>query len=248
MPPVTLHCLVHLTPASIQKERFPAVYAIKHSSPDRPEHYSLWAMMFWATFPYAVWQLSYHFFITVRRREKIAAGRPTSFTWLRRSYANSWIGRLILSLPESLHEPAFMLTQYVYALATMIPCPIWFWYRWPSALFLLTVFVWSVYNGATFYIDIFGKRFQKELEQLKQDMAKWQNSVDGVASPVQNPKADAQPSDKDAKEVMSASETEEVTRISSIDRIPLLDAKLEGATGRDGGDHGGTREGRQSGN
>jgi hypothetical protein len=32
-----------------------------------------------------VWQLMYHFLITVRRRDKIAAGRPTSFTWLRKS-------------------------------------------------------------------------------------------------------------------------------------------------------------------
>ncbi|KAL8823481.1 MAG: hypothetical protein Q9191_005814 [Dirinaria sp. TL-2023a] len=234
------------------KARFPAVYAIKYSSPDRPEHYDLWAMMFWATFPYAVWQLSYHFFITVRRREKIAAGRPTSFTWLRKSYANTWIGRLILSLPESLHEPAFMLTQYAYALATMIPCPIWFWYRWPSAIFLLTVFVWSVYNGATFYIDVFGKRFQKELEQLKQDMAKWQNSVDGAASPVQTSKTDAtKPSDMEARDSICAGDsTKGVAHKSSIDRIPLLDGKVEGAhsSGMDGGGegHGGSRERTQS--
>lgn len=247
MPPVTLHCLVHLTPASFQKERFPAVYAIKYSSPDEPEHYGLWAMMVWASFPYAVWQLSYHFFITVRRREKIAAGRPTSFTWLRKSYANTWIGRLILSLPESLHEPAFMLTQYAYALATMVPCPLWFWYRWASAIFLLTVFVWSVYNGATFYIDVFGKRFQKELEQLKQDMAKWQNSVEAAASPAQTARGSANPIGTDVKESMSASETKLVTRKSSIDGIPLLDEKFEGATGTDG-EHDGTRQRRQSGN
>jgi hypothetical protein len=37
-------------------------------------------MTAWSTIPYAIWQLAYHFLITVRRREKIAAGRPTSFT------------------------------------------------------------------------------------------------------------------------------------------------------------------------
>lgn len=237
MPPVTLHCLVHLTPASIQKKRFPAIYNIKYSSPESPVHYDLWAMMLWATFPYAVWQLSYHFFITVRRREKIAAGRPTSFTWLRRSYADSWIGRLILSLPPSLHEPAFMLTQYTYALATMVPCPIWFWYRWPSATFLLTVFVWSVYNGATFYIDIFGKRFQKELEQLKQDMAKWQNSVDASVSSVPlsrgDTKSDAKPSEKGGLVSAYTTEKGDMVRRPSIDRIPLLDSKGEEASGAD---------------
>ena len=40
----------------------------------------------------------------------------------------------------------------------------------------MAVFVWSIYNGATYYIDVFGKRFQSELEQLKKDVAKWQTS------------------------------------------------------------------------
>jgi hypothetical protein len=140
-------------------------------------------MMAWATVPYATWQLFYHFFITVRRREKIAAGRPTSFTWLRRSYAKTWIGKFVLRQPKWLQEPSFMMIQYCYALLTMIPCPIWFWYRLPSAAFLMAVFIWSVYNGATYYIDIFGKRFQNELEQLKKDVAKWQASPAGIGSP-----------------------------------------------------------------
>jgi hypothetical protein len=192
MPPVTLHCLVHLTPAEILRDRFPAVYNIKFSEPGSPEHYSLSAMITWATIPYAVWQLSYHFFITVRRREKIAAGRPTSFTWLRRSYSKTAIGRFVLSLPEPLQEPAFMLIQYCYALLTMIPCSLWFWSRWASAAFLLGVFVWSIWNGANYYMDVFGKKFQNELEQMKKDVAKWQSSPNGgsVASPPLAPEAE----------------------------------------------------------
>ncbi|ORY19874.1 hypothetical protein BCR34DRAFT_471478 [Clohesyomyces aquaticus] len=176
MPPVTLHCLVHLLSPEYQQQRYPAIYNIRTSPPDSPEHYSLFQMMLWATIPYLVWQLSYHFGITVHRREKIAAGRPTSFTWLRKSYAKTWIGKFVLSLPNVLQEPAFMLIQYSYACLTMIPCPLWFWYRWLSGGFLAVVFIWSIYNGATYYIDVFGKRFQKELETLKSDVAKWQNS------------------------------------------------------------------------
>ncbi|EFW14349.1 hypothetical protein D8B26_008211 [Coccidioides posadasii str. Silveira] len=183
MPPVTLHCIVHLTPPGTLLKRFPAAYNIKFSAPGSPEHYSLGAMMLWASIPYAVWQLSYHFLITVRRREKIAAGRPTSFTWLRKSYAKTWIGKFVLSLPEALQEPAFMLIQYTYALLTLTPCPLWFWYRWASGTFLFVVFSWSIYNGATYYIDVFGKRFQNELEQLKKDVSKWQPSSDGTITP-----------------------------------------------------------------
>ena len=233
MPPVTLHCLVHLTPPEVQLARFPSIYAIAQSAPDSALHYSLLGMMAWSSVPYAVWQLSYHFFITVRRREKIAAGRPTSFTWLRRSYAKSWIGRLILGMPEKLQEPAFMLTQYLYALGSMLPCPVWFWYRWPSAIFLLSLFVWSIYNGATYYIDVFGTRFQKELEQMKKDVAKWQTSPDVFSSPLMTPKAEdgsitpQQQRGTDGKSGTSGHERSE----SSIDRIPMLDAQHEGPSG-----------------
>jgi hypothetical protein len=193
MPPATLHCLVHLTPADILRNRFPAVYNIKFSEPGSPEHYSLSAMIAWATIPYAVWQLCYHFFISVRRREKIAAGRPTSFTWLRKSYSKTAIGRVVLSLPESMQELAFMLIQYCYALLTMVPCPLWFWSRWASSVFLFCVFVWSIWNGANYYMDIFGKKFQNELEQMKKDVAKWQTSPNGgsIASPPLVPEAEA---------------------------------------------------------
>jgi hypothetical protein len=182
MPPVTLHCIVHLTSKEALAERFPGAYSIKYSSPDSPVHYSLLSMVFFASVFYAAWQCFYHFFISVRRAEKIAAGRPTSFTWLRKSYAKTWLGKFVLNRSESLQEPTFMLIQYLYAVLTILPCPVWFWYRWPSAIFLLTVFTWSIWNGATFYMDVFGKRFQKELEQMKRDVAKWQDA-NGMLSP-----------------------------------------------------------------
>ena len=84
-----------------------------------------------------------------------------------------------------------MLLQYCYAVLTMLPCPLWFFSRWSSATFLIVVFAWSVYNGATYYIDVFGKRFQKELEALKTEVVKWQNSPDlMVNSPLITPNPD----------------------------------------------------------
>ncbi|KAJ6087066.1 hypothetical protein N7467_005980 [Penicillium canescens] len=215
MPPVTLHCIVHLTPVERLKERFPAVYSIKFSQSGDPEHYGLGAMIIWATVPYLVWQLLYHFLITVRRRDQIAAGRPTSFTWLRKSYSKAPIGKFVLSLPEALQEPCFMFIQYGFALSTMIPCPIWFWYKWASGIYMAALFVWSIHNGATYYIDVFGKRFQKELEELKKDVARWQSSPDGVTSPL----LAAEPSP--LSEAVNAFSGD---KRSSVDRIPLLDS------------------------
>jgi hypothetical protein len=176
MPCATLHCMVHLYPPELRAERFPAIWAIQNSDPGSPTAYAnTFSMLAWSTLPYVFWQLSYYFFITVRRREKIAAGRPTSFTWLRRSYSKTWIGKLVLSLPANLQESAFMLIQYVYACLTILPCPLWFNNRIASTIFLLIVFTWSIYNGSTYYIDVFGKRFQKELESMKSEVLKWQN-------------------------------------------------------------------------
>ncbi|KAH0542572.1 hypothetical protein FGG08_003077 [Glutinoglossum americanum] len=240
MPPVTLHCMVHRIEPLMQQARFPAIYTIKYSSPNSKEHYSLVSMVLWATLPYLLWQLSYHFFITMRRRAQIAAGRPTSFTWLRKSYSKKWIGRLVLSLPESFQEFAFMLIQYIYAVLTMLPCPLWFWYRWPSAVFLFALFVWSIYNGATYYIDVFGTRFQKELELLKSDVAKWQSSPEVRTSPPLAPSAiKTEPGDSPAPQPLGPGATggihETPVDSSGVDHIPLLDGK-DGATGTDVGE------------
>jgi len=224
MPPATLHCIVHLTPVEILKERFPAVYAIKFSQPGDPEHYSLGAMIIWATVPYIFWQLVYHLMITVRRADKIAAGRPTSFTWLRKSYAKAWIGKLVLSLPKTLQEPAFMLIQYGFALSTMIPSPIFFWYGWASGMYLSALFVWSIYNGATYYIDVFGKRFQKELEQLRRDVQRWQSSPDFATSPLVLPEPTGPSSGA------LGAPPNPLEKHHSIDRIPLLDPSSAAST------------------
>jgi hypothetical protein len=258
MPCVTLHCIVHLISDELQRTRFPAIWTIKTSPPGSPTAYAnVVSMLAWSTIPYAIWQLSYYFFITVRRREKIAAGRPTSFTWLKRSYSKTWIGKFVLNLPNNLQEPAFMLIQYCYAVLTMLPCPIWFYSRWASAVFMLVVFAWSVYNGATYYIDVFGKRFQKELEAMRAEVAKWQTSPDslGVTSPLITPQPSLGGALSDRPDpllamtpLVAAEEERRVTGAAgaglgdaglshaSVDHIPLLDDKDTGiASGVDGG-------------
>lgn len=262
MPCATLHCIVHLLSSEDQKTRFPAIWAIKHAAPGSPTAYAnVFSMLAWSTIPYAVWQLSYYFFITVRRREKIAAGRPTSFTWLRRSYSKTWIGKIVLSLPEGLQESAFMLIQYSYAVLTMLPCPLWFNSRFASSSFLSIVFAWSIYNGSTYYIDVFGKRFQKELEAMKAEVLKWQTMPEPMLqSPLLTPHADGivgpsaghQVQSADARASQDATQTDShqgpsssshlsrpgaaTARRTSLDKIPLLDETIEmRATGADDG-------------
>ncbi|KAK6537867.1 hypothetical protein TWF694_010767 [Orbilia ellipsospora] len=168
MPPVVLHSIVH------QDAMQGKMYALERMRQEGG--FNLFEMIGWASIPYLFWQANYHFFITIRRADKIAAGRPTSFTWLRKSYSKTWIGKMVLSLPEALQEFAFMGIQYSYAVSTMLPVPLWFYSRPLSAAFVSILGLWSVYNGATFYIDVFGKRFEKELMALKRDLERAQKS------------------------------------------------------------------------
>ena len=232
MPCATLHCIVHLFDPEEQKRRFPAIWTIKNSPPGSPTAYAnLVSMLAWSSLPYALWQFGYYFFITIRRRDKIAAGRPTSFTWLRKSYSKTWIGKFVLSLPDILQEPAFMMIQYFYAVLTMLPCPLWFLSRPASSIFLVTVFAWSIYNGSTYYIDVFGKRFQKELEAMKAEVTKWQNSPElMLQSPLMTPHPDGNAvstlalhgQTDDSKYGVQRSDLG-MARSISVDQIPLLD-------------------------
>lgn len=129
-----------------------------------------------------------------------------------------------------------MLIQYAYAVATMLPCPIWFWYRYASASFLMAVFCWSVYNGATYYIDVFGKRFQNELEAMRREVQKWQNSPDMMTSPLLTPRTT--PGTELGSVLENTVDSEKYGRSRSVDNIPLLNAESAesaSSTGIDGG-------------
>ena len=103
MPPVVLHTILHLLPTTYSHTRYPALVEVPHLD--------LWRGFWISTVVHTMWQGWYYLFIMVRRKEKIAAGRPTSFTWLRKSYAKTWIGKGVNRLPESLQPFAFMGIQ-----------------------------------------------------------------------------------------------------------------------------------------
>lgn len=166
LPPVVFHTIVHRLPIAYKTTRFPAAVKLLQ-----------WRFMYGlinTTIAYFVWQSLYHYFITVRRQEKIKAGRVTSFEYLRKSYGNTALGKFVNSLPGFLPVAAFTLIQFSYQLFTMLLCPIWYSNELCSVAFLGFIFLWASYNGATYYIDIFGKRFQKELLKLQAEMAEWQ--------------------------------------------------------------------------
>lgn len=112
--------------------------------------------------------------------------------------------------------------------------------------------MYSIYNGATYYIDIFGLRFQKELEQLKKDVQKWQEQktpdLAGQASPLITPLPGPNGDDKilgapalsvESPEIEKAKE--QIERLESaqvpkpeLDGIPVPEIHSDGAKGATG--------------
>lgn len=107
---------------------------------------------------YLVWQGLYYQFVIVARKEKIAQGRATSFTYLIND-RKRLIGKIAARCKPERREAYFMLGQAVYTLVTLLP-PILFLYdsKFWSATYMAVLFAVSVWNGASFYLDVFGRK------------------------------------------------------------------------------------------
>ncbi|GMF04072.1 unnamed protein product [Ambrosiozyma monospora] len=50
-------------------------------------------------------------------------------------------------------------------------CPFLFKYKYAASAFISFIFLTASYNGATYYIDFYGKRLQKEVERLQAEIS-----------------------------------------------------------------------------
>lgn len=173
MPPVTMFVIVHELPHDYKVARFPAVASITD--------WSFFNGIIWTSIYYTIWQVCYHYFITIKKSHEINSGKVTSFTYLKEKNSQSFLGKLVNSLPYTwMQIGAFTLIQFGYQLLTMIFCPIWFKYKHACGTFMCFIFVWASYNGATYYIDVFGKKFEKEVAKLKAEINELQKRDDEV--------------------------------------------------------------------
>jgi hypothetical protein len=183
LPPVVFHTITHRLDLTYKAARFPGAVKL--------QQWKFVRGLVWTTIAYFIWQTMYHYFITVRRKDKIKAGRVTSFEFLRKAYSKTRLGKFVNSLPGALPVVAFTMIQFGYQLSTMLLCPLWYSSEFLSACFLTCIFLAASYNGATYYIDIFGKRFQKELIKLQNEVANWHannpGSISGPPSAASSP-------------------------------------------------------------
>ncbi|KAL1687931.1 hypothetical protein GGG16DRAFT_127571 [Schizophyllum commune] len=160
--PFTFTVIRHFYPGA--EERYPALKELPHLHPIK-------AILLSGGI-YLIWQVLYWKLVLIDRREKIESGqRTTSFSYFLND-RRSAIGRALANVPQAYRELAFMGGQLLYTIITILPA-IWPLYdspRWSGA-FLIMIFAVSVWNGGGYYIEVFGRKFERELEALRKELA-----------------------------------------------------------------------------
>ncbi|PWN48473.1 hypothetical protein IE53DRAFT_389331 [Violaceomyces palustris] len=161
-PPFVFTTLLHFTPRKVSLETFPALNGLERLD-------GLTAFWFNVSI-YLVWQFLYYEFIAIRKKEKILTGqRINSYSTM--SKGKGPVANLLGKAPPRSREPAFMLLQFIYTIITTLPAPlILFPSSKASAIFFFGIFTISVWNGASYYVEVFGRRFEKELMELRREM------------------------------------------------------------------------------
>ncbi|KAL7424247.1 hypothetical protein Q5752_001834 [Cryptotrichosporon argae] len=133
--------------------------------------YTWWYKILLAAIPYCVWQAAYYKFISVDRKAKVESGqRQNSFHYLVNDKRGP-IGRLLRGIRPEHRELWFIFAQFIYSLIFMTPPAVLFIHSTrASAVFLVAIFIASAWNGASFYVEVFGRKFERELERLRKEM------------------------------------------------------------------------------
>ncbi|KAJ7499292.1 hypothetical protein FB451DRAFT_1384998 [Mycena latifolia] len=188
-----------------RKRDFPALAELPHLQPMR-------ALLLSGGI-YLVWQLLYWKFVLVDRRAKIESGqRTTSFSFLlndKRGLIGSFLSSIPTCLPRgrvhvrparyasSLTFPRLsLILRIVYSVLTEVPA-VYLLYDSPfwSGAFLIGILAVSVWNGGGFYIEVFGRKFERELEALRKELAESTARSSGRSSPVSTPGLSRGPSE-----------------------------------------------------
>ena len=161
-PPFVFTTMVHFMPHHVAVAKYPALKNLTTLN----GYTSFW---FNVTI-YLVWQLVYYELIVIRKKSKIETGeRVNSFSTM--SKGKGPVANLLGKAPPKRREPAFMLLQFVYTIITTLPAPMLLYpSSTASAIFFTVIFVISVWNGASYYVEVFGRRFEKELLELRREM------------------------------------------------------------------------------
>eukprot|EP01054_Gregarina_sp_Poly1_P002932 Gregarina_sp_Poly_1__2931@NODE_181_length_11831_cov_65_262326_g161_i0_p3_GENE_NODE_181_length_11831_cov_65_262326_g161_i0NODE_181_length_11831_cov_65_262326_g161_i0_p3_ORF_typecomplete_len428_score33_00DUF2838/PF10998_8/9_1e38DUF2838/PF10998_8/2_6e03_NODE_181_length_11831_cov_65_262326_g161_i01007411357 len=163
-PAVVLYGIRWLTPRKVVMRSFPTV---AHNS-------ITWQQV---TFPsiilHIVWQALYYIIVNVHKSEKVTSGkRVTSYTWLVHDgeSRNSAFFRVVNCLGPPHRLAVYMSLQLLYTLLTVAPGH-FHWNSWSLHTSLLVgMFSVCVWNGATYYVDVFSHSYARSITRMHNDI------------------------------------------------------------------------------
>ncbi|WWD09853.1 hypothetical protein V865_007981 [Kwoniella europaea PYCC6329] len=160
-PPIVLSVIRHNYPNA--EERYPGLKDV--------DNYKWYTMILLSGVPYILWQATYYKFISLDRKSKIESGqRQNSFQYLLNDKRGP-IGKALRGIRPEHRELWFIFCQLIYSIVFMIPPATLFIHSsTASSAFLIIIFAVSAWNGASFYVEVFGRKFERELEKLRKEM------------------------------------------------------------------------------
>ncbi|WVF71914.1 hypothetical protein IAT40_006724 [Kwoniella sp. CBS 6097] len=160
-PPIVLTVIRHLDANA--EQRYPG---LKHVN-----DYKWYTMILLSGVPYVLWQAAYYKFISLDRKSKIESGqRQNSFHYMLNDKRGP-IGKALQGIRPEHRELWFIFGQLIYSIIFMIPpAALLINSRRASSAFLVIIFAVSAWNGASFYVEVFGRKFERELEKLRKEM------------------------------------------------------------------------------
>lgn len=147
------------------------------------QHSLNWSDIAAACAGYTLWQVLYYVKTEVLDKAKLD-GNPklvTSLRWLSADKKNS-MGRLVLKLCRTLRlfgpteeydsttfktKLVFMASQFIYTVITFTPTVFLYHSQTLHLIYILFIFTMAVYYGASYYIEIFSARYQKQFDNTQ---------------------------------------------------------------------------------
>ncbi|WWC69184.1 uncharacterized protein I206_103120 [Kwoniella pini CBS 10737] len=160
-PTIVLCVIRHNYPNA--EERYPGLKDVNN--------YKWYTMILLSGVPYILWQAAYYKFISLDRKSKIESGqRQNSFRFLLNDKRGP-IGKALQGIKPEHRELWFIFGQLIYSIIFMIPpATLFINSSRASSVFLIVIFAVSAWNGASFYVEVFGRKFERELEKLRKEM------------------------------------------------------------------------------
>lgn len=204
-PLLTMHTIRHAIPREQALERFPALAQL----PGPGEPLPVGKSMLFSFIVYGAWQASYWTLISRRKKAKIESGeRANSFITMVRG--RGALAPLLGQFRYDRAERWFMFIQFFYTMVTALPAPrLYFRSKTAASAFVFIVQLMAAWNGATYYMEVFGRRFERELLALRAEVEA-ARQAESALDDVFDPELDSAP-ETDTEAVSTRSSTPPLT-------------------------------------